>query len=59
MLEQNPPDRIFLMCIEKFSQEDFAQKSTLRTCNFLAVQDSSISDIVGPLVGPLDPTNNF
>ena len=25
---------------------------------FLAVQDSSISDIVCPLVGPLEPTNN-
>ena len=25
---------------------------------FLAVQDSSITDIVGPLVGPLGPTNN-
>ena len=26
--------------------------------NFLAVQDSSITDIVCPLVGPLEPTNN-
>ena len=25
---------------------------------FLAVQDSSITDIVCPLVGPLEPTNN-
>ena len=26
--------------------------------SFLAVQDSSITDIVCPLVGPLEPTNN-
>ena len=27
-------------------------------CNFLAVQDSSITDIVCPLVGRCEPTNN-
>ena len=26
--------------------------------SYLAVQDSSITDIVCPLVGPLEPTNN-
>ena len=34
-LEQNPPERIFLMYIKKSSQEDLGLKSKLRPAKFL------------------------
>ena len=38
--------------------ENNGQSDIVAKINFLAVQDSSITDIVCPLVGPLEPTNN-
>ena len=34
-LEQNPPERIFLMTLKKSSKEDFALESKLRPAKFL------------------------